>query len=406
MIPRIRQIQISHYKSLDRAVVDLEPFTALVGLNGAGKSNFLDALTFVRDCLSLSSIGMACGLHGGPDLFSRWRSPQTNGRLGIRLIIDLADGSSADYAFQIERVELSRYQVVQEKCFMSRAGRPHTSFEVLGGKFLKEVPGIRPQLSSDRLALSAISAANEFKPLFDFLVEIRFYSIQPDALDWLGSEPSDSLDVTGKNAVAVLKTLQDKDPEVHARIERLMAQAVAGIKGVAARELFQQHPTEFSMFSLDFSIDVGGENPVTLNARSMSAGTLRILGILLAIYQPKRPTILVIEEPEATIHPAAAEVITQVLVDAAQDRQVLITTHSPDLLDFKEIRDDQIRVVTMGQGRTIIAPMSKASRQAVREHLYTPGELLRVGELGQDIEEAQRASEGLEIFAPPASSPS
>ncbi len=151
-------------------------------------------------------------------------------------------------------------------------------------------------------------------------------------------------------------------------------------------------------------MDIGADKPTTLTAQSMSAGTLRILGILLAVYQLKQPTVLAIEEPEGTVHPAAAELITQVLGDAARDRQVLITTHSPDILDSKDIRDDQIRVVTMEKGRTIIAPMSKASRQAVREHLYTPGELLRAGELGQDVEEAKRAAESLEIFESPAPS--
>src|SRR4029077_5845885 len=155
---------------------------------------------------------------------------------------------------------------------------------------------------------------------------------------------------------------------------------------------------------IEFLQKVGEERPTAFASLEMSDGTLRILGLLLAIYQPQAPSVLLIEEPEATIHPAAVEVVTQILLDASQERQVLITTHSPDILDFKEIRDDQIRVVTMEQGRTIIAPMSKASRQAIREHLYTPGELLRAGELGQDVETAKRATESLEIFANPTSS--
>jgi predicted ATPase len=398
MIPRIRQIQITHYKSIDRAVVDLEPFTVLVGPNGAGKSNFLDVLAFVQDCL-LNPVEIACRNHGGLDIFSRWSTPQSeNLPIGIRLFIDLPDDSTADYAFQIEGDWRVPYQVTREKCFILSRGRQRASFEISGGQFLQEIPGIRPQLSPDRLALSTASAAEEFNPLFDFLLGMKFYSIEPGRIDSLPSSvPSETLEFDGRNAAAVLKAIQDRKPETHARIERLISTAVAGIRGVTAY-------TSGQKLFFDFSMEVGQDKPVSLFGSSMSDGTLRILGLLLAIYQLKKPTVLAIEEPESTIHPAAAELITQVLGSAARDRQVLITTHSPDILDSKEIRDDQIRVVTLEQGRTIIAPMSKASRQAVRERLYTPGELLRIDELGQDVEEAKRAAESLEIFAAPSSS--
>src|SRR4029078_3806162 len=125
----------------------------------------------------------------------------------------------------------------------------------------------------------------------------------------------------------------------------------------------------------------------------------RLLGLLLAIYQPQRPSLAAIEEPEATVHPAVAELVLQVLLDAAEDRQVLITTHSPDILDAKELSDDQIRVVTMAHGRTSIGPLAQASRQAIREHLYTPGELLRSNELNQDAQAAVDAAERLDLFA-------
>jgi predicted ATPase len=130
----------------------------------------------------------------------------------------------------------------------------------------------------------------------------------------------------------------------------------------------------------------------------MSAGTLRLLGLLLAVYQPHHPSLVAIEEPEATVHPAVAELVLQVLLDASRDRQVLITTHSPDILDAKELDDRQIRVVTMEHGRTSIAPLSSASRKAIREHLYTPGELLRSNELGQDVQAAEDSARRLDLF--------
>ena len=58
MIPRIRQVQIRNYKSIAQLSVNLELFTVFVGRNGSGKSNFIDALSFVKDCL-FSSIELA-----------------------------------------------------------------------------------------------------------------------------------------------------------------------------------------------------------------------------------------------------------------------------------------------------------------------------------------------------------
>jgi predicted ATPase len=111
-----------------------------------------------------------------------------------------------------------------------------------------------------------------------------------------------------------------------------------------------------------------------------------MLGMLLAVHQPATPTVLLVEEPEATIHPAAADVIVSVLMDAAKRSQIVITTHSPDVLDNKEITDDMLRVVSKPSGRTVIAPISSASRTAVRQNLYSPGELLRMDELNPETE--------------------
>jgi hypothetical protein len=93
--------------------------------------------------------------------------------------------------------------------------------------------------------------------------------------------------------------------------------------------------------------------------------------------------------------------VIQVLMDAAKERQVLVTTHSPDILDYKELTDAQIRVVTKKHGGTVIAPVSASGRQAIREHLYTPGELLRADELNPDLEVAELAAQQLNLFGGP-----
>jgi predicted ATPase len=81
----------------------------------------------------------------------------------------------------------------------------------------------------------------------------------------------------------------------------------------------------------------------------MSDGTLRALGVLTAVFQRARvPLVLVgIEEPEIALHPGAAAVLRECLVVASRHRQVVVTSHSPELLDAREWKADQLRAVQM-----------------------------------------------------------
>ena len=151
--------------------------------------------------------------------------------------------------------------------------------------------------------------------------------------------------------------------------------------------------------TIRFKQEVEGDTwPWAFDSVSMSDGTLRVLGILLAVYQVSPPTLIAIEEPEATIHPAALDVLVDILKDGSHRAQILITTHSPDILDNKNIEDNEILVVESTKGKTTIAPMTPSSRDMVRKHLYTPGELLRSGELQPDLEKANELGKQLNLF--------
>jgi len=389
MIPRLRQVQIRNYRSIGRAVVDLEPFTVLVGANGSGKSNFLASLAFVKSCL-IDSPAVAARHQGGARMAPRWEPSYS--RTGFRFRLDLGDRHTADYAFEITRDQTGAPVVTHELCRVENMGREQV-FEVTAGEFRREIPGIRAQIQPDRLALTVASATEEFRPVYDFLTGMQFYAIDPTSLrDDSPEVRSGPLEFTGYNAAKVLSRLSER-LDSYERVNQLLSRAVPGLQKVQAREL------RGDRLGVEFFQDVGTEAPASFDAREMSDGTLRLLGLLLAIYQPQRPSLAAIEEPEATVHPAVAELVLQVLLDAAEDRQVLITTHSPDILDAKELSDDQIRVVTMAHGRTSIGPLAQASRQAIREHLYTPGELLRSNELNQDAQAAVDAAERLDLFA-------
>ena len=93
-----------------------------------------------------------------------------------------------------------------------------------------------------------------------------------------------------------------------------------------------------------------------------------------------------IEEPEAALHPAAAGVLLGALREASESTQVLVTSHSPDLLDDESIATDSLLAVSANGGATQIAPIDPTGRGALRERLYTAGELLRLDQLRPDPE--------------------
>ena len=117
-------------------------------------------------------------------------------------------------------------------------------------------------------------------------------------------------------------------------------------------------------------------------ATEMSDRTLRALGILVAASQAEmngqRGVSLVgVEEPEMALHPGAAEVIAEVLCLASERVQVVATTHSPDLLNHKAIRDEQLLAVSADNGGTMIGPLEPGARSALRDrprlHRRRPG---------------------------------
>jgi len=95
--------------------------------------------------------------------------------------------------------------------------------------------------------------------------------------------------------------------------------------------------------------------------------------------KPASPVI--IEEPEALLHPGAIQVIRDSFIEASRTRQILVTTHSPDLLDDSAIPAEWIRAVYRDEAGTHIDGLDSGTKSVIQDQLYTPGQLLRQGGL-------------------------
>ena len=221
-----------------------------------------------------------------------------------------------------------------------------------------------------------------------------FYNLNPDVIrDLQAPDPGDLLKRDGSNLASVLSNLgADRKTDV----EEYLAAITLGVTGVAAR-------TMGTKLTLDFRQDVrGAKHPWRVLASNMSDGTLRALGVLVALFQDNgesigRRYLVGIEEPESALHPAAAGVMIDSLTDASQLAQVVVTSHSADLLDNDAILDSSILAVLSEHAETRIGTLDEAGRSALRDHLFTAGELLRMDQLHPDPERS--APRQLDLFS-------
>jgi predicted ATPase len=258
--------------------------------------------------------------------------------------------------------------------------------------FRSSVDGLRPQLTWESLALPLMGADLRFARVFEVLAGMQAYSINPDKLrEWQVPDSGWVLRADGGNAASVLQAIEDHDRDDLQRICEIMEAIVPAVERVGVKDYGSKLAIEFTQRWGD------GPRSLTLEASNMSDGTLRALGLLAAVYQRSAPSLLAIEEPEATIHPGAIGVILDVLSFAIERTQLIVTTHYPEVLDAEWLEDRHIRIVTWEDGETRVSPLSVGSREALREHLMSAGELFRSYAL-EGIPRGPNAAQPSELF--------
>ena len=385
----ITRVVLKNYKSIAACDVRLQPLTFLVGANGAGKSNFLDSLRFVADALN-SSLDHAFRNRGGIDNVRR-RSGGHPNHFSVRLDFVLPEGATGHYAFRISTRSRGEYEIQNEVCVIQDAEifTPEVYFRVNSGIVTNTSVDVAPAAARDRLYLVNASGLPEFRHVYEALSHMGFYSFNPNKIRELQVPDANNMLLRdGSNLTSVLARFS---PAAKQRVEAYLAKIVPGIHGVRVKEFGHRETLEFRQ---DMA---GAKYPWRFLANNMSDGTLRGLGILVALFQGNhdtqwRITLIGIEEPETTLHPAAISVLLDGFRDAADEAQIVVTSHSPDLLDDKGLNTDSILAVEAQAGNTTIAQVDKASISVLRDKLFTTGELLRRNQLQPDTESAVRDS--------------
>ena len=385
--PFITRVRLKNYKSIGYCDVELQALTFLVGPNGAGKSNFLDAIQFVSDGLR-NSLDHAIRERGGGSQVKRLSTAYTD-TFSIRLDFRLSETESGFYAIELALQPDFAYYVKEEQCFLlSRDGQFH--YRVRDGNVEEITANVKPPAARNRLYLVNAAGLPGFRPIYDALSQMGWYDINPDSVcrpEQPG--PIDLLSPDGGNAPSVFAQMSKRDPAMKLRVEKFLSRMVPGVIGA---EFSQWGDLGVLLFRQEF---LDAKLPVKLPSRFMSDGTLRAFGVLLALFQfgltpDSSHRLIGIEEPETGLHPGAAGILFDAIQDASQRLQVIITSHSPELIEDKSLPVESIFAVVSENGETHIGPIDKIGRGILRDKLATAGELLRAGQLTPDPDDPQR----------------
>ena len=372
----IKSVIIERFRSIPSGQVDLDNPTFLVGQNGSGKSNFVDIFSFLAETMSLPLQAVFDRRAGIAAVRNRMATGGRPPHMGLAVVFGALNGGfrSGRYAFEVKALPNYAFEVVREQCLaVGEDGRRHW-FDRLGEKFRSSVTGLDPSLDPASLGLPVVGGDARFAPVLRTLAGLRTYRIEPAKLREMQDPDSGvTLRPDGSNAASVLKEIERHSGDDAQRVCEILATVVPSTTAV--------HPIKHgNKLTLEFTQEWGKgkrKKRLRFEAFSMSDGTLRAVGLLMAVYQRPTPVLIAIEEPEATIHPGAVGAVLDVLRHASRHMQVVVSTHSPDVLDADWIEGRHLRVVDWQAGATRIAPLADAPRQALREHLMGAGELLR-----------------------------
>ncbi len=410
----LSSLKVQHYKSLDTVAVDFAPdVTVIVGPNGVGKSNFVDVLRFLHDAVTNDLEHAVTKREGIRRLLQSFQSYKTKPhKIGVEL--DWASNVSdtvadiANYGVQLKSIGTSSYAIESEKLTSAigtlESGHltSHTSVtrNDHGIVFVDHNPPSRPRdalldtiltvcppesLAVGSKLLGGISG-DAMAVVVEQIAAWNFCTIYPNTLKKPALPDRDSkLMESGDNWASVIKALKRSPKKGREALERIY-DAMRAVLPTFEEVSIQ---TVGSYLVPLFKFRVEGENTLaSFDPVQLSDGTLRLFGILLAAYQLPRPKLLVIEEPEQTIYPGALSVLADVFKEIGRSTQVLITTHSPHLVQCFD--PTQIRVATMLNGVTQIRPIHPHQMEAVNEGLLSLEEFMTTEGLRPD--DTERAS--------------
>ena len=415
----ITKVWAKNFRSIESAELQMEPLTVLVGPNASGKSNLMDVIGFLGDAARLG-LETAITKRGGIDSVGR-KSP-TGRVLGPEIgYAYMSEWGALEYSLALTRRGRGEYRISRESAKLEtidsdtslhvqfnngRLTKPNLARLLKRGDSTrtedgKHAAGLAQLASSviaelDRRELQLMSAEpsglttilalllsrrNDSDnmsglPLHqalddarDKLRKIGLYHIFPNSLrDPQKVADSHPLSTGGENLASTLKDIIQKKSRFLQDLKDALAFAVPGIRDIRVKTAGSYYVVE-----LNHQRDGANNSGSWFDLSHESDGTIRLLALLTALFQEPAPSLIGLEEPELAIHPGAMAVLSDTMEEAALRGQVLVATHSPNLIDRLPI--ESMRAVTSEEGSTTVGRIAEHQLASVHERLFLAGEL-------------------------------
>ena len=371
-----------NFKNLDFAVADR---LLIVGPNAAGKSNLLDLFRFLGD-ISRPGGGLAAALEARGGLSrARCLFARNNHKGELAIMVDLRDGEDEwRYELAIKGKKGGHNHPIVVREIVTR-----------NGSELLSRPDANDDRDPDQLTqthLEQISANREFRPIAEYFAKVNYFHLVPQMIRYPqagGASPR----VFGSSMIADMNATPVRTRQAwFRRIERALQSAVPGFE------------------TLRLEVDKAGQphliagyrnwrrNPSEQNETDFSDGTLRLIGLLWTIISsPANGGVLLLEEPELSLNAAVVQKLASLLAMAQRgtSMQVILSTHSPELLDDEGIRPGEVLVLQVTSDATVANQLSEIAEVEAQISADLPlsevvAELINPGDLTGLIKAARR----------------
>ncbi|UGT65170.1 AAA family ATPase [Nocardia asteroides] len=356
-------LAVENYRSLRHLIVPLTPLTAVTGANGSGKSSLYRVLRLLAEFASNGAVA-ALAREGGLDS-TLWAGP---GRPADGTPVALRVGFAADdfgYAADLgipapaDSLFDRDPEIKAEAVWSGPMLRPATVLteragpvvRVRTGRRWNTVPHTLRSFDSMLGELSDPSRAPDLLSVRDRVRGWRFYDrLRTDAgaparAPQIGTRTV-RLGHDGADLAAALQTIREIGDavELDAAVDKAFPGSRVEVAAHAGRFTVRLHQP-------------GLRRP--LEAAELSDGTLRYLLVVAALLTPRPPELLVLDEPETSLHPELMSALADLIVTASAHTQVIVVTHAPALLtafareeraSVLELRKDDGRTYLAGQG--------------------------------------------------------
>jgi predicted ATPase len=345
------RIHLENWKNFTRVDVGLRRRVFIVGPNAAGKSNLLDAMRFLRDVAEPQG-GLQRAIAARQSI-SQIRSLHARRYPAVVVEVDLAlADSSWTYRLALTQ-DNNRVPKVEEEIVKRN------------GSVVRARPDKDDESDPSRLTqthLEQVNANKPFREVAEFLSNVRYLHLVPQLIREPDRSVGKKRDPFGGDFLEQIISVPDKTRDSRfRRIEEALRVAVPQLKRLELKRDERGVPHLRGLYE-HWRPRAGWQTE-----EQFSDGTLRLLGLLWVLLDGNAPVLL--EEPELSLHTAVIRYLPQMLVRLGRKsgRQVILTTHSADLLGDPGIAAEEVLQLIPSSEGTIVELAS--SKREVRELL-------------------------------------